>query len=343
MAFASWPMPKRIIMKNILNRLINHETLSKEEAKNVLVNISSGSYNHSQIASFLTVYMMRSISVQELAGFREALLELCIKVTLSDYNTIDLCGTGGDGKDTFNISTLASFVAAGAAIKVAKHGNYGVSSISGSSNVMENLGVKFSNDQSFLEKCINEAGICILHAPLFHPAMKNVAPIRKELGVKTFFNMLGPMVNPSFPKNQLVGVFNLELARMYAYLYQNTEINFTILHSLDGYDEISLTGNTKVISKAHELMLNPENFNVAKLNQIDIQGGATIEESANMFIKILSGKGTEAQNNVVCANAGMAIATVNNLTPLQGFELAKESLLSGKGLVSLKKLQELSK
>jgi anthranilate phosphoribosyltransferase len=330
-------------MKNILNRLINHETLSKEEAKSVLINISNGSYNPSQIASFLTVYMMRSISIDELSGFREALLELCIRVDLSAYNSIDLCGTGGDGKDTFNISTLASFVTAGAGIKVAKHGNYGVSSISGSSNVMENLGVKFSNDAQFLEKCIDQAGICILHAPLFHPAMKNVAPIRKELAVKTFFNMLGPMVNPSFPKNQLVGVFNLELARMYAYLYQNTTTNFTILHSLDGYDEISLTGSTKVISKKQEMMINPEDFNISKLNPIDIQGGTTIEQSAAMFVEILSGKGTISQNNVVCANAAMAISTVNNKTLIESFEMAKESLISGKGLECLKQLQELSK
>ena len=330
-------------MKTILNRLINHEILSKEEAKNVLVNISSGNYNPSQISAFLTVYMMRSISIEELAGFREALLELCIRVDLSDYNTIDLCGTGGDGKDTFNISTLASFIAAGAGIKVAKHGNYGVSSISGSSNVMEKLGVKFSNDGDFIEKCIDKAGIAILHAPLFHPAMKNVGPIRKELGVKTFFNMLGPMVNPSFPKNQLVGVFNLELARMYGYLYQNTDVNFTILHSLDGYDEVSLTGPTKIITSTKEGILKPADFGVRLLEQREIEGGKTIEESAEMFINIISGKGNEAQNNVVCANAGIAIATVNGCTPFEGFELAKESLLSGKGLLALNKLQELSK
>nr|WP_314837961.1 anthranilate phosphoribosyltransferase [uncultured Flavobacterium sp.] len=330
-------------MKNILNRLINHETLSREEAKNVLITISNGGYNNSQIASFLTVYMMRSITIEELAGFREALLELCIRVDLSAYNTIDLCGTGGDGKDTFNISTLASFVAAGAGIKVAKHGNYGVSSISGSSNVMEKLGIRFSNDNGFLESCMDQAGICILHAPLFHPAMKNVGPIRKELAVKTFFNMLGPMVNPSFPKNQLVGVFNLELARMYAYLYQNTDVNFTILHSLDGYDEISLTGASKTISKTREGMLNPEDFGVNILTQKEIEGGTTIEESAEMFTTIIAGKGTEAQNNVVCANAAMAITTVTNCSPLEGFQIAKESLLSGKGLLSLKKLQELSK
>ncbi len=329
-------------MKNILNRLINHEVLSKLEAKEVLVKISNGSYNTSQIASFLTVYMMRNITIEELAGFREALLELCIPIDLSNYNTIDLCGTGGDGKDTFNISTLAAFVAAGAEIKVAKHGNYGVSSISGSSNVMEVLGIKFSNEKTYLEKCIEQAGICILHAPLFHPAMKNVAPIRKELAVKTFFNMLGPMVNPSFPKNQLVGVFNLELARMYSYLYQNTKTNFTILHSLDGYDEISLTGNTKIITNSIEEMLKPDDFGVSILKQNEIQGGKTIDESAKLFMNILEGKGSDAQNNVVCANAGMAIATVNSLSPIQGFEIAKESLFSGKALFALNKLQQLS-
>lgn len=330
-------------MKNLLNRLINHETISKEEAKNVLVNISKGQYNQSQIASFLTVYMMRSITIEELEGFRDALLELCVAVDLSEYNPIDLCGTGGDGKDTFNISTLSSFVSAGAGIKVTKHGNYGVSSKCGSSNVMEHLGIKFSNDKDFLTRSIDEAGICVLHAPLFHPAMKNVAPIRRELGVKTFFNMLGPMVNPAFPKNQIVGVFNLELARMYGYLYQNTDKNFTIIHALDGYDEISLTGNTKTISNHTEGMLSPIDFGVSALKQEEIAGGDSIEESATIFMNILSGKGTEAQNNVVCANAGMAIATVEELEPKEGFEKAKESLLSGKGLAALKKVQELSK
>ena len=330
-------------MKNILNKLINHEVLSKEEAKNVLINISSGSYNPSQISAFLTVFMMRSITIDELSGFREALLDLCIRVDLSAYNTIDLVGTGGDGKDTFNISTLASFIVAGTGIKVAKHGNYGVSSISGSSNVMEKMGVKFSNDSSFIEKCIDKAGITILHAPLFHPAMKNVGPIRKELAVKTFFNTLGPLVNPSFPKIQLLGVFNLEMFRMYGYLYQNTDVNFTILHSLDGYDEVSLTGPTKILTSTTEGMLNPVDFGVRHLKQSEIEGGKTIEESADMFINILSGRGTEAQNNVVCANAGLAIATVTKCTPLEGFELAKESLFSGKGLKALQTLQELSK
>lgn len=330
-------------MKETLNKLINHDILAKEDAKRILVNIAKGDYNSSQIASFLTVYMMRSITIDELEGFRDALLELCLAIDLSAYNPVDLCGTGGDGKDTFNISTLASFVTAGAGVKVTKHGNYGVSSKCGSSNVMEFLGIKFSNNPEFLERSIDEAGICVLHAPLFHPAMKNVAPIRKELGVKTFFNMLGPMVNPAFPKNQIVGVFNLELARMYGYLYQNTDKNFTVLHALDGYDEISLTGDTKTISNHSEGMLKPSDFGVDTILQSEIVGGDSIQESAQIFIDILQGKGTEAQNNVVCANAGVAIATVKNIEPKAGFELAKESLLSGKGREALKKLQELSK
>ena len=330
-------------MKATLNRLINHEILTKEEAKTILVNISTGQYNTSQIAAFLTVYMMRSITIEELAGFREALLELCIPVDFSQYNTIDLCGTGGDGKNTFNISTLASFITAGAGIKVAKHGNYGVSSISGSSNVMESLGIKLSANNDFLQKSMDQANIAILHAPLFHPAMKNVGPIRRELGVKTFFNMLGPMVNPSFPKNQLVGVFSLELARMYSYLYQNTDTNFCILHGLDGFDEISLTDETKIISRTTETILKPASFNLEIQLLKDIKGGETILESAAIFYSIISGKGTPSQNNVVLANAGLAIATIEKTSVLEGFEKAKESLFSGKALEKLKKLQELSK
>ncbi|MFI0430949.1 anthranilate phosphoribosyltransferase [Mariniflexile sp. HMF6888] len=330
-------------MKNILNRLINHESISSDEAKQVLVKISKGDYNQSQIAAFLTVFMMRSITLEELRGFRDALLELCIPIDLKDFNAIDLCGTGGDGKDTFNISTLASFVTAGAGVNVAKHGNYGVSSACGSSNVMEYLGIKFSNDEDFLKRSIDKAGICVLHAPLFHPAMKNVAPIRRELGVKTFFNMLGPMVNPSFPKNQMVGVFNLELLRLYGYLYQNTDKNYSIVHALDGYDEISLTGPTKVISNHAETMFSPEDLGLSEITQESIFGGNTVEASAKIFMDVIQGKGTEQQNNVVCANAGLAIATTNQMDHKQGFDLAKESLLSGKGLKALQTIQELSK
>ena len=330
-------------MKAILNRLIQHQQLSKEEARQMIINIAEGQYNTSQIASFLTVYMMRSISLEELEGFRSALLELCIAIDLSEFDTIDLCGTGGDGKDTFNISTLSSFVTAGAGVKVTKHGNYGVSSGCGSSNVLEALGVKFSNDPDFLKRCVDQAGICILHAPLFHPAMKNVAPVRRELGVKTFFNMLGPLVNPAFPKNQLTGVFNLELARLYHYLFQKTDTNFTILYALDGYDEISLTGPTKAFSKNSEGVLTPQDFGVLPLEASQIAGGDNVESSAKIFMNVIQNKGTQAQQEVVCANAGMAIATALDLTPIEGFEKAKESLLSGKAFEALTQLQNLSK
>ncbi|MEM9687548.1 MAG: anthranilate phosphoribosyltransferase, partial [Bacteroidota bacterium] len=320
----------------------SHETISKQEAKEVLLNISKGIYNPSQIAAFLTVYMMRSITTEELEGFRDALLTLCVAVDLEEYNAIDLCGTGGDGKNTFNISTLASFVTAGAGVHVAKHGNYGVSSVCGSSNVMEYLGIAFTNTIDFLKRSMDKAGICILHAPLFHPAMKNVAPIRRELAVKTFFNMLGPMVNPSFPKNQMVGVFSLELARMYGYLYQNTDKKYSILHALDGYDEISLTGPVKVIQNHTEQMLSASNFGINPHEPSAITGGDSVSAAAKIFMDILNGKGTPAQNNVVCANAAIAIATVKSLSPKAGFELAQESLLSGKALNALKNLQGLS-
>ena len=330
-------------MKNVLNRLIAHETISTEEAKQIIVNISNDMYNPSQIACFLSVYMMRNITIEELRGFRDALLELCIPIDLSDYNAIDIVGTGGDGKNTFNISTLSSFITAGAGIHVSKHGNYSVSSTSGSSNVMEHLGVKFSNNEDFLKNCIDKSGICILHAPLFHPAMKNVAPIRNELGVKTFFNMLGPMVNPSFPKNQLLGVYNLEILRLFSFLYQKTDKNYNIVFALDGYDEISLTGKAKLISNHSETLFSPQDLGLKTIKPSEIFGGDSIKEAANLFVNIIDGKGTEAQNNVVCTNAGLAIATSRQIAHSEGFELAKESLLSGKAKQSLDKLIALSK
>lgn len=330
-------------MKHILNRLINHESISSEEAKQILINISKDQYNQSQIASFLTVYMMRSITVEELKGFRDALLELCIPVNIKEYNAIDLCGTGGDSKNTFNISTLASFITAGAGVKVAKHGNYGVSSISGSSNVLEFFGIKFSNDESFLKTCLEKTNICVLHAPLFHPAMKKVAPIRRELGVKTFFNMLGPIVNPAFPKNQLVGVFDLELLRLYSYLYEQTDKNYCIVHALDGYDEISLTGNAKVVKNDAEFILSPSDFNSEIFSHSAIHGGNTIEKSAKIFEHILSGLGTKAQNNVVCANAALAISTVKNTSIEESYLIAQESLKSGKAKACFDALIQLSR
>ena len=332
-------------MKTLLDQLIQYHTLTKQQAKEVLIDISKDVFHSNQIASFLTVFMMRNITVEELEGFREALLELCIQVDLSDYESIDLCGTGGDGKDTFNISTLSSFVVGSTGmVNVTKHGNYGVSSNCGSSNVLEHLGIRFSNDKAFLQTCLEKAGVCVLHAPLFHPAMKNVAPIRRTLGVKTFFNMLGPMVNPAFPKHQLVGVFNLELARMYSYLYQNTDTNFRILHSLDGYDEVSLTGKgCKTITKDTEQIVQAEDFGIASLQANTIVGGKDIAASAKLFMQILKGNGTDAQNHVVCANSAMAITTVKPEMSLQdAFLLAKEHLLSGKAFKTFSVLKSLS-
>jgi len=329
-------------MKDIINKLSSHNTLSKDEAKEVLLNISKGKYNNSHISSFLTIFMMRNITLEELQGFKEALLELCIKIDLSDYNTIDLCGTGGDNKDTFNISTLSAFVTAGAKVNVSKHGNYGVSSSCGSSNVLEFLGIKFSNNKDFLKKSIEKSGICILHAPLFHPAMKNVAPIRKELGLKTFFNILGPLVNPSFPTNQIVGVFNLELARLYSYLFQKTNKNYAIIHSLDGYDEISLTGNVKIITRNEENIFSPQDLSLQKLNSKSINGGETIKQSAKIFMNILQNKGTKSQNQVIFANAGLAISTALNISIEDGIEKAKEALKSNKAFEAFNKLKNLS-
>jgi anthranilate phosphoribosyltransferase len=329
-------------MKQILNHLFEHKTLDKSEATEIFKNIAQGKYNHAQIAAFITVYLMRSITVDELEGFRDAMLDLCIPIDLAEFNPIDLCGTGGDGKNTFNISTLSSFVVAASGINVAKHGNYGVSSISGSSTVLEFFGATFTNEAGILRKQMEQTGLCFLHAPLFHPAMKSIAPIRKELGIKTFFNMLGPMVNPAFPQNQLVGVFSLELARLYTYLYQKTNKNFTILHALDGYDEISLTGKVKVFSNGTESMLTPASFGFETLQPEQIFGGKTIEESAQIFENILKGEGTEAQKQVVVANAGMAIKTAKPQDSLSDcMALAQETLVSGKALATFKKFLNL--
>jgi anthranilate phosphoribosyltransferase len=326
-------------MKEILTYLYEHKALNKNNAKQVLTNIAQGKYSDSEIASFITVYLMRGVTVEELSGFRDALLELCLPLDFSEYNTIDVCGTGGDEKNTFNISTLTAFVLAGAGIKVAKHGNYSVSSSCGSSNVLEYYGYQFTTDKDKLKKQLDTANICFLHAPLFNPAMKNVAPVRKSLRVKTFFNMLGPMVNPSFPNNQLVGVFNLEVARLYNYIYQQSNKNYYILHSLDGYDEISLTSPYKVYSRHEEQICTPEQYNLQKIKPIDIYGGTSVEEAAKTFIHILEGKGTVAQNNVIAINAAYGIKCLDAQKSMHDcIANALEILKSGKALESFKKL-----
>lgn len=320
-------------IKQLLIEVTNHKILSRDEAKEALRLLASGDFNENQMAVFMTVFMMRKITVEELMGFRDAMLDLCTAVDLSEYDAMDLCGTGGDGKDTFNISTLSSFVVAGAGQAVSKHGNTGVSSICGSSNLLAHFGYEFTNDIGALRRSLDEAGICFLHAPLFHSAMKNVAPVRKSLGLKTFFNMLGPMVNPSFPKKQLVGVFDLELARLYGYLYQQTDKQFTIVHSIDGYDEISLTGAFKVISNKGEMLYEPKMMGLKKLKEEDLAGGSSIKESADIFMNVLKGKGTESQNEVVKANAGMALHAANQQLSFEdAFSTAEESLQSGAAL-----------
>lgn len=318
-------------MKATLQYLFEHKTLSRQQAYEALLGIGKGQYNEHAITAFMTVYLMRSITIEELQGFQEALLELAVPVDLRGAKTIDIVGTGGDGKDTFNISTLACFIVAGAGQKVAKHGNYGASSVSGASNVMEQLGYTFKNNVDALNRELDAANICFLHAPLFHPALKLVGPIRKNLGMRTFFNMLGPMVNPAAPSTQLVGVFSLEMARVYNYLLQQTGKAFTIIHSLDGYDEISLTTDTKVITNNGERIMTPEQLGKRMVMPEDLHGGKTVEEAAAIFKKIISGEGSFAQNAVVLANAAMALFSTGAYTDYDtAYAAAVESLDSGK-------------
>ncbi len=326
-------------MKKILQILFEYKTLSRDQAKEVLSNISRGQYNESEITSFITVFLMRSITIAELQGFRDALLELAVNTDLDGREFIDIVGTGGDGKNTFNISTLACFIVAGAGQKVAKHGNYGATSISGASNVMEQLGYKLSNDREKLKREAENANICFLHAPLFHPALKAVGGIRKNLGIRTFFNMLGPLVNPAFPKFQLIGVYNLEMARIYTYMLQQTDSSFAIIHSLDGYDELSLTGDARVITNEGERVMTPEQLGKRMVSPSDIYGGNSPEEAAKIFLNILNGKGSWAQNAVVLANAAMALYCTGVYSDYElAYAAAVESLESRKAVNSLNKL-----
>lgn len=326
-------------MKNILHHLFEYKALTKQEAESVLIQITKGEFNEAQIIAFLTVFQMRTITVDELSGFRRALLKMGIPVDLSDYNCIDLCGTGGDSKNTFNISTLSSFIVAGAGEMVSKHGNYSVSSFCGSSNVIEYLGYEFKDKESDLKDDLERSGICFLHAPRFNPAMKNIASVRKNLGIRTFFNMLGPLVNPSQPKNQIVGVYSLELARLYQYVLQETETRFSILHNIDGYDEIALTDKVKIISNDREEILSPHDLGFRTLAPEELYGGETVKEAADLFVNILKGKGSEAQNSVCIANAGTAIHCIHpEISREDALDRAKVSLESGKALLSLNKL-----
>ena len=329
-------------MKQYLQKRISGEILTKIEAQEALSIIAKGEANNSQIASFLTTYMIKFITADELEGFRDAMLDLALTVDLSEFSPMDVCGTGGDGKDTFNISTTSSFLVAGAGQNVAKHGNHGVSSSVGSSTVLEYLGVKFTNDESYLKTKIESAGICFLHAPLFHPAMRFVGPIRKELGMKTFFNMLGPILNPAQVKKQVTGVYNQEILGIYGELFQKTEGDFGVLFGLDGYDEISLTSDFELITKRGKETFSPEQMGFTKCKQEDLHGGNNVEESAKILISILENKGTKAQTEVVLANAATALYCADDdLSLSDAVLMAKESLISGKALNSFKKFVEL--
>lgn len=328
-------------MKKILQYLFEHKSLDRATAREVLVNIGKGVYNEHEITAFMTVYLMRSVTIEELQGFRDALLELCVPVDLNGFATIDIVGTGGDGKNTFNISTLSCFIVAGTGQKVSKHGNYGASSVSGASNVMEQLGYKFKSNNDSLKRELGEAGICFLHAPLFHPALKTVGPIRRNLGMRTFFNMLGPLVNPARPAFQLIGVYSLEMARIYNYLLQDSDKPFTIIHSLDGYDEISLTSDARVITACGEKVMTPLELGKRMVQPGDIYGGVSVEEAAKLFTRILKGEGTFAQNAVVLANAALALDATGNYAGYQdAYAAAVESLDSGKAYACLTRLIE---
>lgn len=326
-------------MKQILKTLFEHKSLDRETAKNVLTGIGMGSYNEHEITAFMTVYLMRSITLQELQGFQDALLELCLKMNFEGIPTIDIVGTGGDGKNTFNISTLSCFIVAGTGHKVTKHGNYGASTISGASNVMEKLGYKFKHNNAALLNELEQANICFMHAPFFHPALKNVAPIRRNLGIRTFFNMLGPLVNPASPAYSVIGVYSLEMARLYNYLMQQQEERYAIVHALDGYDEISLTGDSKIITKEGENIFSAMELGGMEIKPSDIKGGDTADASADIFIEIISGKGSPQQEATVLANAAVALFVTNSYTSYdEAFAVAKESLKSGRAYESLQKL-----
>ena len=331
-------------MKQILNRLFDHQSLSRAEAAEVMTNIAAGKYNDVQIAAFVSVYIMRSIELDEVIGFRDALLSMAIPADLSEFDPLDIVGTGGDGKNTFNISTCSCFAVAGAGYKVAKHGNYGATSVSGSSNVLEYYGAKFSTDMDVAKRSLDESGFAYLHAPFCNPAMKNVAPVRKGLGVRTFFNVLGPLISPVRPNYQCLGVYNLKMMRLYIYIYQNLRVQYSIVHTLDGYDEISLTDTCKIMTNTGEFVYTPEELGFKKIEQSALWGGDTVEEAAQIFMNVLENKATEAQRNAVVINTAFAIQTRCPQKPLEQCKAeALESLESGHAKKAFMKFVEIYK
>ena len=331
-------------MKQILNQLFNHQSLTRNEAAAVMTNIAAGKYNESEIAAFISVFLMRSIELNVVIGFRDALLEMAIPMDLSEFDPLDIVGTGGDGKNTFNISTCSCFTVAGAGYTVAKHGNYGATSVSGSSNVLEYFGAKFTTDINVVKRSLDEAGFAYLHAPFCNPAMKNVAPVRKNLGVRTFFNVLGPLISPVRPHYQCLGVYNLKMMRLYTYIYQNLGVNYSIVHSLDGYDEISLTDVCKITNNGGEFVFTPEQLGFKTIRQEELWGGNTVDEAAKIFINVLDNKGTEAQRNVVVVNAAFAMQTRCRMkTQEQCKAEAADALVNGSAKRAFEKFIEIYK
>ncbi len=328
---------------SILNKLFEHQSLTRSEATEVMTNIAAGKYNDAQIAAFISVYIMRSIELNEIIGFRDALLSMAINADLSEFNPIDIVGTGGDGKNTFNISTCACFTLAGAGYKVAKHGNYGATSVSGASNVLEFYSAKFTTDMDKVKKAIDESGFAYLHAPLCNPAMKNVAGVRKNIGVRTFFNVLGPLISPVRPQYQCLGVYDLKMMRLYNYIYQNLGIHYTIVHSLDGYDEISLTSSCKVTDTHGEYVYEPEDLGFKRISQKELWGGNTVADAAEIFLNVLSNRATEAQTNAVVINAAFAIRTICPGKSIHECKMeAIQSLKSGKAKKAFEKFVEIT-
>ena len=331
-------------MKQILNQLFNHQSLTRDEAAEVMSNMAGGKYNESQIAAFISVYLMRSIELEEVIGFRDALLNTAVQIDLSEFDPLDIVGTGGDGKNTFNISTCSCFAVAGAGYKVAKHGNYGATSVSGSSNVLEHFGAKFTTDPDIIKRSLDEAGFAYLHAPFCNPAMKNVAPVRKNLGVRTFFNVLGPLISPVRPHYQCLGVYNLKMMRLYTYIYQNLGVNYSIVHSLDGYDEISLTDVCKITNNGGEFVFTPEQLGFKTIRQEELWGGNTVDEAAKIFINVLDNKATEAQKNAVVVNAAFAIQTRCPMKTLEQCKAeAADALVNGSAKRAFEKFIEIYK
>ncbi|WP_263603631.1 anthranilate phosphoribosyltransferase [Chryseobacterium sp. PET-29] len=326
-------------MKEILEYLFNHHTLSKSQAKAIMIEIAQNKFNATEVTAFVTIFLMRNITLPELQGFREALLQMAVPVKINADDAIDIVGTGGDGKNTINISTLASFVVAGAGQKVTKHGNYGASTLTGSSNVLEQAGYVFKKTSEELQKELDQSNICFLHAPYFHPALQSVGALRKSLGLRTFFNLLGPLVNPAKPRFSVIGVYNLEIARIYQYLLQKDEREFMIVHGMDGYDEISLTHDTKIITKEGEKVYSTSDLDFEPVTAESIQAGSSIQETAEIFKNILQGKGTSQQNAVVLVNAAVALFHTKRFGDYnECLTLTKESLYSGKALNSFELL-----